>query len=137
MGKSTESRVVLIIDDDADWQDILSQTLSPFYTIRAVTNGSDGLSLARRTRPDLIILDVMMPGGPDGFTTLCKLRKDASTSRIPVIMLSAVNAIADTSFDREELERYLGVAPSIFLEKPVMINRLIEEINRLLPKPGA
>jgi CheY-like chemotaxis protein len=124
--------VVLVVDDDEDWRSFAQEVLEPDYTVEVAASGKEALAAVRNHAPDLIILDVMMPGGLDGFGTLCELRKNAATRAIPVIMLTGVNAAMGTRFDREELERYLGVAPSAFLEKPIPPADLIAEVARLL-----
>lgn len=125
-------QTVLVIEDDEEWSELFCKALEPTYRTRTASNGTDGFEMARRSRPDLIILDVMMPGGMDGFSTLCELRKDAVTKDVPVLMCSAVNATANTAFTEAELERYLGVAPSVFIEKPVSPKRLLAEVKSLL-----
>lgn len=124
--------LVLVVDDDPDWRDFVGEVLAPVYRVEGASGGSDAIEAARRGRPALIVLDVMMPGGMDGFSTLCALRKDPVTRDIPVIILSAVNATLGTCFNREELDRYLGVAPSAFLEKPIPPPELLAEVSRLI-----
>jgi len=68
----------------------------------------------------------------DGFSALCELRKDETTREIPVILCTGVNAIADTLFTGEDLEHYLGAAPSVFLEKPVTPNQILDHVRTLI-----
>lgn len=122
---------ILIVDDDEEWVEILCDALVAYRT-RVATNGEDGLRMARRSPPALIILDVMMPGGMDGFSALCELRRDPSTAEIPVLMCTEVNAIAGTSFTSELVEGYLGAAPTVFLEKPIRQDDIRRQVAALI-----
>jgi signal transduction histidine kinase len=85
---TTRGARVLVADDNADMRDYLARLLRKHWTVDAVANGAEALSLARERRPDLILTDVMMPG-LDGFALLRALRDDTRTMSIPVVMLSA------------------------------------------------
>src|SRR5262249_14691599 len=82
---------VLVIDDDPAIRDLMQRFLvrEGFHVVTAA-GGSDGLRLARETRPDAITLDVMMPG-IDGWAVLTALKADAQTTDIPVVMLTIVD----------------------------------------------
>ncbi len=125
-------KTILIVDDDQDWRDFASTALGQDYSIQIATNGDDGLKTAEKSTPDLILLDVMMPGSKDGFAVLCLLKQNPETAKIPIIMFSEINSIMNTSFNKEELEQYLNEAPSIFLEKPVPPQVLIDTVESLL-----
>ncbi|MBN3039849.1 MAG: response regulator [Candidatus Omnitrophica bacterium] len=86
---------VLIIEDDPDIVEMISYNLQKEgYKIISALNGEDGLYLARRQRPDLIILDIMLPER-DGFDICKTLRNQEATSQIPIIILSARSQEAD------------------------------------------
>ena len=87
-GSSNGRAQVLIADDNADMRAYLVRLLAERYDVRAVANGLAALDAAQERRPDLILSDVMMPE-LDGFGLLRQLRSDASTSTIPIILLSA------------------------------------------------
>ncbi len=91
----TQTRV-LIVDDDEDIRAYLDVTLAldGFEVIEAV-DGQDGLERARRSEPDLVLLDVMMPR-MDGLEVLRRLREDARTAHLPVVLLTARGQAADT-----------------------------------------
>jgi CheY-like chemotaxis protein len=125
-------KTILIVDDDPEWREFIGDTLGTEYAIRFATNGDDALRVAQETGPGAIVLDVMMPGGKDGFTVLCELRKDPATRDIPVIMFSSINEVTHSSYDEEILATYLGYAPSVFLEKPVRPQRLLKEVAAVL-----
>jgi PAS domain S-box-containing protein len=79
---------ILLADDNADMREYVSRILSPHYELLTVADGQAALEQARRTRPDLILSDVMMPR-LDGFALLSALRAEPLILNIPVIMLSA------------------------------------------------
>jgi PAS domain S-box-containing protein len=80
--------LLLVVDDNADMRDYLKRLLSSSYQVQLAADAAAALTIARDHIPDLILLDVMMPG-MDGFAMLSALRADPATRLIPVIMLSA------------------------------------------------
>jgi len=87
----TETRPTLLVVDDAVTNiDMLLETLGEDYTMIVATNGADALDSVKEARPDLILLDVMMPG-MDGFEVCHRLKNDPTTSDIPIIFITALN----------------------------------------------
>lgn len=83
-------RHLLLIDDDDDIREVATLTLqaTTSWTILAAASGPEGLATARAERPDVILMDVQMPG-MDGPTTFTHLQADPQTAHIPVILLTA------------------------------------------------
>jgi PAS domain S-box-containing protein len=81
------SRIVLA-DDNADVRGYVRDLLSPYYVVEGVADGEQAIAAARRTRPDLILSDVMMPR-LDGFGLLAGIRADETLRSVPVLLLSA------------------------------------------------
>ena len=79
---------VLVADDNADMRQYLVRLLAPHYAVQAFPDGHAALAAARRSPPDLVLTDVMMPN-LDGFGLLNELRSDLRTKTVPVILLSA------------------------------------------------
>src|SRR5690606_28440428 len=79
---------VLVVDDSADVRDYVTGLLREEYVVTSAVDGVDALDQARRTVPDLVLTDVMMPR-LDGFGLIAKLRADPATAHVPVLMLSA------------------------------------------------
>ena len=80
---------ILLVDDTPDNLRVLRQTLeAEGYNILAATSGETALRIARNAQPDLILLDVMMPG-MDGFETCRRLKGEAVTQEIPVVFVTA------------------------------------------------
>ncbi|HYC61074.1 MAG TPA: response regulator [Thermoanaerobaculia bacterium] len=93
---------LLIVDDDAAVHQMLEQELSKEgYVLESATSGADAIERAERSRPDVIILDLMMPG-MSGFEVAERLRQRESTSRIPIIVMTAKDL---TDADRERLRQ--------------------------------
>ncbi len=109
---------VLIVEDDADIREALGELLaSAGYEIDEAANGLEGLAAARRARPDLIVLDLMMPV-MDGWQFREAQERDPALAPIPVIVISASGPAA-------------SIAADTFLEKPFPLDRLVAEVARL------
>lgn len=81
---------ILIVDDQEDIRILLRLALEPMgCELYVATNGHEAIDIARRYQPDLIILDVMMPGGMDGHQVCRVLRAEAATAHAYIILLSA------------------------------------------------
>ena len=122
----TALRSILFVDDDEDIRTIahLSLTAVGGWQVRLATSGLQAIELAVQDPPDLVILDMMMPG-MDGLATLQRLRGDARTSSIPVIFLTA-------KVQKTEVDRYRAVGAGL-IAKPFDPMRLPDEIRRILP----
>ncbi len=105
--------MILIVDDVPTNVQILAEALSSAYRIKVASNGVDALKIAQRERPDLILLDVMMPG-MDGFEVCRHLKDDAQTQNIPVIFVTAKNANSDE-------EQGLNLGAVDYITKPFVI----------------
>jgi PAS domain S-box-containing protein len=79
---------ILLADDNADVRGYVRDLLSPYYVVEGVADGEQAMAAARRTRPDLILSDVMMPR-LDGFGLLAGIRADGTLRSVPVLLLSA------------------------------------------------
>lgn len=102
--------LVLIIDDNRDIQKLVCELLASDYNIIAAPNGREGVRIAARYVPDLIICDVMMPV-MDGLECCRRIKEEVSTSHIPVLMLTAC------SLDEQRVEGYESGADG-YLSKP-------------------
>jgi len=89
---SKSKPLVLIVEDNFDLRNFLIQTLRSDYRLVGAENGKEGLALAKKYSPELIISDVMMPV-MDGMELCSRLKKDIQTSHIPVILLTAQNMV--------------------------------------------
>lgn len=115
-------KTVLIVDDEAGIRSLLRQEISEFgYQTKEAVNGKDALACIRQQKPDLILLDVMMPE-MNGFDVAAILKNDPATQAIPIIVVSIVD-------DQKRL-RQLGV--DRYLTKPIDIGLLQKEMEGLL-----
>jgi len=85
---------LLVVDDVVTNIDMLLGTLSEDYVVRVATDGAEALDSVKKDRPDMILLDVMMPG-LDGFEVCRRLKDDPTTRSIPVIFITALNETMD------------------------------------------
>ena len=118
-----------MIDDEPDIRRIGEMSLSAVGKLKVLlaSSGAEGIELARREKPDVILLDVMMPG-LDGPATLQKLRADAETAKIPVIFMTA-------KVQRAEVERYLDLGAQGVVPKPFDPLTLAARVRELVEKP--
>ncbi len=121
---------ILVIDDEPDVVSYLSAFLEDEgFQVFTAGNGPDGLTLARQQNPDMITLDITMPG-MSGIEVLTTLRRDEHLSCIPVVIITGV-----TSFDK--LTDYRDVrAPEGFMQKPIDLVQLLSTIEGILDSPG-
>jgi len=118
---------VLVIDDDANLMRLLQESLSEAgFVVGAATNGLDGIAAMLSSRPDLVVLDVMMPR-MDGWTTLERIRQ---SSEVPVIMLSA----RDSESDRL---RGFGLGVDDYVTKPFSLRELNARVRAVLSRVRA
>jgi CheY-like chemotaxis protein len=123
-------RKILVIDDEPDVVSYLSAFLEDEgFQVLTASNGPDGLALAREEAPDLITLDITMPG-MSGIEVLTTLRRDENLNGLPVVIITGV-----TSFDK--LTDYRDVrAPEGFMQKPIDLVTLLSTIEGILDSPG-
>jgi PAS domain S-box-containing protein len=125
--KSKGSNVILVVDDDATVRDLLQSYLSKLgFQVVMAKDGEEGIHLAKELRPQVITLDVMMPG-MDGWMVLSKLKEDPDLAMIPVIVVSFIE-------DRS-IGYSLGAAE--YLTKPIDRDKLIKIIQKHLPRQTA
>jgi CheY-like chemotaxis protein len=120
---------VLLVEDDPDIQTVvrLSLKMRGVSDIQVVENGEECLSRLREFRPDVILLDVMMPK-LDGYETCRRLKENPATRAIPVIFLTAKT-------QQFEIEKGMGFGATGYLTKPFDPMKLYEQIVELL-EPG-
>jgi signal transduction histidine kinase/ligand-binding sensor domain-containing protein/CheY-like chemotaxis protein len=125
LGYAGRRRQILVVDDVEDNRDLFVDALEPFgFEMKAVCGGKECLEAIALTRPDLVIMDIRMPG-MDGVATTSEIRTQYSAPRIPVITVSA-----DAS--NTEQTRALDAGADAFFSKPVNIDALRRMIGDLL-----
>ena len=122
---------ILLVDDDQDFVASTKTILEsrPDYKVLTASDGVSGLQITRAEKPDLIILDVIMPF-EDGFAAARELKANPDLSRIPIIIL--------TSFSQRKGETDVSVAQGMeleaedYLEKPVEPQELLRRVDKIL-----
>lgn len=120
-------RTILIVEDDSDARYIYAAALAAHgYRVITAVHGAEGVHMARKNRPDLILMDVRMPV-MDGLNALRYIKSDAAISHIPVWAISAY--LSDNEVPEErDLRRFDRV-----FAKPMDPNAVVEEIASFLP----
>jgi len=115
-------QTILVVDDEANIRELLNQEFSEAgYRVRLAENGRDALAKIREAKPDLVILDVMMPE-MNGFDLAAVLKNDPETMEIPIIILSIV----------QDKERGFRLGVDRYLTKPINTEILFNEVDSLL-----
>lgn len=123
------SGTVLVVDDDPIIVSLLQVNFEiEGYDVLTATGGEAGLALARSGSPDVVVLDVMMPG-MDGLEVARRLRDDPTTEAIPVVMLSAKAQAADIQLGLEVADDYIT--------KPFEPLELLERVGALVARSRA
>ena len=122
--KAGRRQRIVIVEDDEEIREFLRSELSTDYDVATCVNGREGLSEVLRTVPDLVISDVMMPE-MDGNTMCSKIKANATTSHIPVILLTA------KSRDEDQLEG-LEMGADAYIPKPFNMDILRRTIVNLV-----
>jgi CheY-like chemotaxis protein len=127
-----KSANILIVDDDPDVREAVKIILEtqPYELIFA-SNGEECLEQVKKNRPDLIILDLLMPK-KDGFEVIKELREHPSYPRIPILVLTAVKK--EAAGRRYELETALRMDVDDYIEKPIQPDDLIDRVKRILTR---
>ncbi len=118
---------ILVIDDDEAINELIKVNLElAYYKVVTALDGNKGYALAKQEIPDLIVLDVMMPE-TDGYTVAKRIRENASTKDIPIIMLTALNML-------QNKVRGFNIGVDDYLVKPFEMEELLVRIKALLKR---
>jgi two-component system alkaline phosphatase synthesis response regulator PhoP len=119
---------ILLVDDDVDLVTVMRGALeSKAYEVIVAYNGQEGLEKARKEKPDLVVLDILMPVA-DGFIFADQFRKDPSLAKVPVLAL--------TSFS-ESLGQPFPFEVSEYILKPIRPRDLVAKVEEFLKKTGS
>src|SRR6266404_624192 len=117
---------VLIVDDDVSTREVVSEILAnEQLEIATASNGEACLAYFRGHQPDLVLLDVRMPGAVNGFEVCRRLKSSPDTKLVPIILLTALSAL------RDRVEG-LKAGADDFLSKPVESSELLARVQPLL-----
>ena len=123
------SRILIVEDNERNLK--LTRDVLEFagFTIVAAGTGEEGVRLAASVRPDLILMDLQLPG-IDGYAALAQLRDEPVTAEIPVVALTALAMAQDR-------ERVLASGFDGYLEKPISVRDFPDQVRRHLREEGA
>ena len=124
---------VLIVDDIPINVTLIEKMLKPFhFVIEKANDGQTALDIVADNKPDLILLDLMMPG-MTGYDVIKQLRAKEETQQLPIIVISALNS-------NEDVVKGYDLGANDFLTKPIIMNRLhtsvITQLNKAMEAKG-
>ena len=119
---------ILIVEDDKFLRELIARKLTAEnYEIIEAVDGEEGLKKIKETKPDLVLLDLILPG-TDGFEVLSRIKEDPSLASIPVIILSNLG-------QREDVERGMKLGAVDYLVKAHFTpNEIVEKVKQALTK---
>lgn len=116
-------KTLLAVDDDPVVLEAINSALGATFNILVAQDGHEGIMLAAEQKPDIILLDIMMPGF-DGFSTLMLLKDNEMTKDIPIVMLTAVGK-------KDKIITAFRDGASDYILKPFKKESLIQKIKKL------
>lgn len=116
-------RILVVEDQDSIRRMIEALVVARGYEVTAVSTGTKAIDVAATNPPDMVLLDLMIPGH-DGFEVCRRLRNDPSTRKVPVLIISALD-------DPESRERAAAAGATAYYTKPFSPMALLKEIDRL------
>jgi CheY-like chemotaxis protein len=124
---SDEKKRILVIEDNRDNRMLIIDVLTSLdYVGLEATNGEQGLEIAKRERPDLILMDLSLPR-MDGWTAAGEIKANPELAHIPVIAMTAHAMVGDR-------ERALGVGCDDYISKPIDLALLVAKLQEYLEK---
>jgi len=122
-----EKKKVLVVDDEENVRHLLRSMLGNKYTVLEAKDGEVAIDIARNQRPDIILMDIMMPN-IDGYTACYTIKQDPATKTIPVVMVTAVG---------QELNKKLAqeMGADGYITKPFSLLELFNTVERFLANP--
>ncbi len=123
-----DRRKLLIADDEPGMRLTVSKMLREDYTVIEAADGEEAVSIARGQKPDLILMDLMMPK-LDGYGACLSIKRDPTTREIPVVMLTGIDHNLNRRFAEE-------MGADGYITKPFTRESLLLELERLMPTAG-
>jgi CheY-like chemotaxis protein len=117
-----------MVDDEKDYSVIMRSWLEPEYAFHAAANGEEFLSALLTVVPDLVIMDVYLPGA-DGYELVRRLHAHPGLESVPVLFLTGSKRV-------EDYHKGMVAGGNSYLTKPVSRPRLLAEVLSLLPQPS-
>ena len=122
---------ILIVDDEEDIHQAYGMILEANgFEVCSAYDAEEGIEKIRSEKPDLVVLDVLMPRDYEGFEVALKVREELKLRELPILMLSAVHEVKKVPYRFAPDDAYLPV--DFFLDKPVEPKDLVEKIREML-----
>ncbi len=122
---------VLVVDDDPDFQEVHRVVLeSRGFEVSAAYTAEEGLEKIRDEEPDLVILDVMLPDGYEGFEVARQVREELGLRDLPILILTSIHARKQVSYRFAPDDDWIPV--DVFLDKPVEPEMLVNKVVEML-----
>ena len=122
---------ILVIDDDADFLLAVRMALEAHnFEMEEARTPEEGISKVLSVNPDLVILDVMMPTGYEGFDVAREIREKHKLIDLPIFMLTSVHSVKKVPYRFAPDEDYLPV--DVFLDKPIEPEQLVDTVQEIL-----
>ena len=122
---------ILVVDDDPDFRDICRICLEKEgFEISEAANADEGFDKVQSEKPDLLILDVLMPSDYEGFDLARKIREGLGMHKLPILMLTAVHDVKKVPYRFAPDDTWLPV--DVFLDKPVSPSTLAQKVKEAL-----
>jgi CheY-like chemotaxis protein len=122
---------ILVIDDDKDFQEATRIVLEKNdFQVVCAYDPDEGLQKVQSETPDLVILDVMMPSGFEGFDVARKIREELKLLKLPIVLLTAVHGAKKVPYRFAPDEQWLPV--DYFYDKPVAPDVLVSKVKEYL-----
>ena len=116
-----ERRKVLVVDDEQYIRQLVSSALGGDYTVVEASDGEEAINITRQLRPDLILMDILMPK-LDGYTACHEIKRDEATGAIPVVMITGVGYELNMKLAEE-----LGADG--YITKPFDVQELMDKVK--------
>jgi DNA-binding response OmpR family regulator len=128
MPKRPTSKTVLIIEDEINIQNFLARVLElEGFTVFQTLDGTTGMEIVKNDHVSLVLLDLRLPPGPDGWSVLRQIKKDPGLAAIPVVVLTA-------SAEAAQRRRTLRLGAASYLVKPISARLLIQTVREALKR---
>ncbi|MFO8072189.1 MAG: response regulator [Polyangia bacterium] len=122
---------ILMIDDDSDFHDAYEPVLTANgYEVAHAYDPEEGIEKVESEKPDLVVLDIMMPDGHEGFEVARKIRKELQILDLPIIVLSSIHESKQIPYRFDIDQTHLPV--DLWLDKPVDPGDLLEKVRAAL-----
>ncbi len=122
---------ILVIDDDPDFVVAVRMVLEANgFEVESAADADEGIAKVLRLQPDLVVLDVMLPSGYEGFEVARQLREEHDLKTLPILILTSVHSVKEVPYRFAPDEDYLPV--DVFLDKPIEPDMLVDKVKEML-----